>query len=84
MLQIPILRAGKPYRIINSVFKWSEDSQSPANSGKFVNNYAHILIANVQNETSHTIQFDNTNAGEFSVAESKKYYDTTKLKRQGR
>jgi hypothetical protein len=77
-------RAGKPYRIINSIFKWSEDSKSPANSGKFVNNYAHILIVNVQNENSHTIQFDNTNAGEFTVAESRKYYDTTKLKRQGR
>ncbi len=77
-------RAGKPYRIINSIFKWSEDSKSPANNGKFVNNYAHILIVNVQNENSHTIQFDNTNAGAFSVAESRKYYDTTKLKRQGR
>jgi hypothetical protein len=77
-------RAGKPYRIINSIFKWSEDSESPANKGKFVNNYAHILIVNVQNENSHTIQFDNTNAGEFTVSESKKYYDTTKLKRRGR
>ena len=77
-------RAGKPYRIINSIFKWSEDSASPSNKNKFVNNYAHILIANVQNDTSHTIQFDNTNAGEFAVAESRKYYDTTKLKRRGR
>ncbi len=77
-------RAGKPYRIINSIFKWSEDTNSPANEGKFVNNYAHILIVNVQNDNSHTIQFDNANAGEFSVAESRKYYDTTKLKRQGR
>ena len=41
-------------------------------------------IVNVQNENSHTIQFDNTNAAAFSVAESRKYYDTTELKRQGR
>ena len=77
-------RAGKPYRIINSIFKWSEDSPSPANKDKFVNNYTEILIVNVQNENSHTIQFDNANAGDFTVAESQKYYDTTKLKRQGR
>jgi len=77
-------RAGKPYRIINIIFKWSEDSASPSNKGKFVNNGAHILIVNVQNDNSHAIQFDNTNAGEFTVSESKKYYDTTKLKRRGR
>ena len=77
-------RAGKPYRIISVIGKWSEDSKSPANKGKFVINGAHILIVNVQNKNSHAIQFDNTNAGEFTVSESKKYYDTTKLKRRGR
>jgi hypothetical protein len=84
MYSIMYDRAGKPYRIINSIFKWSEDSPTPANKGKFVNNYAHILIVNVQNENSHTIQFDNANAAVFSIADSKKYYDTTKLKRRGR
>lgn len=77
-------RAGKPYRIINSVFKWSEDTPIAANKGKQVLNYADIMIVNVQNENSHAGQFDNANAVKFSVAESKKYYDTTKLKRLGR
>ena len=77
-------RAGKPYRIINSIFKWSEDTPPPANKGKQVLNYSHILVVNVQNENSHAGQFDNANAVKFSVADSKKYYDTTKLKRRGR
>jgi len=77
-------RAGKPYRIINVIGKWSGDSDSPANQGKSVINGVAILIVNVQNENSHAIQFDNANAGDFTAAESRKYYDTTKLKRRGR
>ena len=77
-------RAGKPYRIINSIFKWSEDTPIPANKGKSVLNYSHIMVVNVQNDNSHAGQFDNANAVKFSVADSKKYYDTTKLKRKGR
>ncbi|MDJ0851751.1 MAG: DUF1329 domain-containing protein [Myxococcota bacterium] len=77
-------RAGKPYRIINSIFKWSEDTPIRANKGKQVLNYSHIMVVNVQNDNSHAGQFDNANAVTFSVADSKKYYDTTKLKRRGR
>jgi hypothetical protein len=77
-------RAGKPYRIINSIFKWSEDTPIPANKGRNSLNYSHIMVVNVQNENSHVGQFDNANAVKFSVADSKKYYDTTKLKRMGR
>jgi hypothetical protein len=77
-------RAGKPYRIIASVFRWSENSVTPANKGMQVNNYAHIMVVNVQNDNSHTGQFDNPNAKTFAVAQARKYYDTTKLKSQGR
>jgi hypothetical protein len=77
-------RAGKPYRIINSIFKWSEDTPIPANRGKQVLNYAHIMIVNVQNENSHAGQFDNANAVAFSIADSRKYYDVTRLKKEGR
>jgi hypothetical protein len=77
-------RAGKPYRIINSIFKWSEDTPIAANAGKQVLNYAHIMIVNVQNENSHAGQFDNANAVVFSIADSRKYYDVTRLKREGR
>lgn len=77
-------RAGKPYRILNVVLKWSEDSPSQWNKGKQVLNGNSIMIVNVQNEVSHVSQFDNANAASFSIKESKKYYDTTKLKRRGR
>ena len=77
-------RAGQPYRIINVVAKWSEDSPCPANKGKQVLNGTAITIVNVQNVASNVGQFDNSNAAEFSIADSKRYYDTTKLKRRGR
>jgi hypothetical protein len=73
-------RAGKPYKTIHSVFKWSQDNLgNPGNKDKDTLNYAHIMIVNVQNENSHTGQFDNCNAYGFSIAESRKYYDTTRL-----
>jgi hypothetical protein len=77
-------RAGKPYRIIASVFKWSEDSPVPENKGRNVANYSMIMVVNVQNTNSHTGQFDNANAMEFDIAASRKYYDTTRLKTLGR
>ncbi|MGH9885382.1 MAG: DUF1329 domain-containing protein [bacterium] len=77
-------RAGKPYRMIASVFKWSEDSPVPVNHGRKVNNYSLIMVANVQNGNSHAGQFDNANAMEFDAAASRKYYDTTRLKTLGR
>ncbi|HVP30445.1 MAG TPA: DUF1329 domain-containing protein [Myxococcota bacterium] len=76
-------RAGKPYKTINSIFVWSETSGIDGNKGKNVLNYAHILIANVQNNNSHSGQFDTANAVGFSVDESKNYYDTTRLKTLG-
>jgi hypothetical protein len=77
-------RAGKPYRIITVIGGWSENSPSPWNKGRFVINGLAIMIVNVQNTNSHAIQFFNANAAEFSISESKKYYDTTRLKRRGR
>lgn len=78
-------RAGKPYKTIHSVFKYSEDNlYNSGNEDKHTLNYAHIMVVNVQNDTSHVGQFDNCNAHAFSIADSKKYYDTTKLKRRGR
>ncbi len=77
-------RAGKPYRIIGSVFKWSEDSPVPENKGRRAANYSHIMVVNVQNGNSHTGQFDNANAMEFDAGASRRYYDTTRLKTLGR
>ena len=43
-----------------------------------------VMIVNVQSQNSNLGQFDGMNAMEFGVAESRKYYDTTKLKTAGR
>ena len=43
-----------------------------------------VMIVNVQSGNSNLGQFDGMNAMEFGVAESRKYYDTTKLKTAGR
>lgn len=77
-------RAGQPYKILNGGHRWSEDSFIPDNKGRRTLNYSFIAIANVQNEISHTGQFDNASSPPFSIAESRKYYDTTRLKRRGR
>ena len=54
------------------------------NKGRNTLNYSDIMIVNVQNNNSHTGQFDNANAFPFSIDESRKYYDTTRLKTLGR
>ena len=77
-------RGGNPYKIINGVWRWSEDSPIAINHGKRVLNWSFISIVNVQNDNSHVGQFDNASAPHFSIADSRKYYDTTRLKRQGR
>ena len=77
-------RAGKPFKIINHILKWSEDTGNPYNQGVRSPIINYVMIANVQNDNSHVGQFDNTNIYAFEMAESRNYYDTTKLKRMGR
>jgi hypothetical protein len=77
-------RAGNPFRIITTTYKWSENSAIPANKGQNVLNVAHIMVVNVQNGNSHVGQFDNSNARVFAVEASRQYYDTSRLKKQGR
>ncbi len=76
-------RAGQPYKTIDVVGKWSEDSDIQGNQGKRVVNGAAIMIANLQNNNSNNGQFDTGNAASFSLAESRRYYDTTRLKTEG-
>ena len=77
-------RAGQPYKMITGTWRWSEDSPVPDNKGKRILNWSFISVVNVQNENSHVGQFDNASAPFYPVNEAKKYYDTTRLKRQGR
>jgi len=77
-------RSGKPYKILNHVFRWSESAASPTSQGARVPILSYTLLANVQNGISHVGQFDNSNAHGFGVAESRSYYDFTRLKNLGR
>ena len=77
-------RAGKPFKIINHILKWSEDTNNPENKGADTPIINYVMIVNLQNENSHVGQFDNANVHAFAAAESRNYYDTTKLKRMGR
>ena len=54
------------------------------NKGRDVLLGTSVMIVNVQSGASNLGQFDGMNAMEFDVAESRKYYDTTKLKTAGR
>jgi hypothetical protein len=77
-------RGGKPFKLIGGVGKWSESTGLPENKGRFVLLGTSVMIVNVQTFASNLGQFDGMNAMEFDVKESKKYYDTTKLKTAGR
>ena len=77
-------RAGKPYKLIGGVGKWSESTGLPENQGRFVLLGTSVMIVNVQSGASNLGQFDGMNAMEFDVGASRKYYDTTKLKTAGR
>jgi uncharacterized protein DUF1329 len=77
-------RAGKPFKLIGGVGRWSETSGIPENKGRQVMLGSSVMIVNVQSGNSNLGQFDGMNAMEFDINESRKYYDTTKLKTQGR
>ena len=77
-------RAGKVYKLIGGVGRWSESSGIPENKGRDVLLGTSVMIVNVQSGNSNLGQFDGMNAMEFDVSESRKYYDTTKLKTAGR
>ena len=77
-------RAGNDFKVLGAITTWSEDSGLEGNQGRQTMNYTLFGLANVQNDASHTGQFDNANAFSFDVRESRKYYDTSRLKRKGR
>ncbi|HTO52893.1 MAG TPA: DUF1329 domain-containing protein [Myxococcota bacterium] len=76
-------RGGKPFKLIGGVGKWSETTGLPENKGLDVLLGSSVMIVNLQSGNSNLGQFDGSNAMEFDVNESRKYYDTTKLKTAG-
>jgi hypothetical protein len=77
-------RAGRPYKILAHVAIWSEDSPNPVNHGRRAVMGGSIVIVNLQNLNSHVAQFFTNNVNPFSAEESRRYYDTTRLKKRGR
>jgi hypothetical protein len=77
-------RAGQPFKLIGGVGRWSESTGLPENQGRYVLLGNAVMIVNVQSGNSNLGQFDGMNAMEFDVNESRRYYDTTKLKAAGR
>jgi len=77
-------RGGQVYKLIGGVGQWSESSAVPENRGRQVLLGTGVMIVNVQSGASNLGQFDGMNAMSFPIADSKKYYDTTRLKTQGR
>jgi hypothetical protein len=77
-------RAGAPFKLIGGIGRWSESTGLPENQGRYVLLGNAVMIVNVQNGNSNLGQFDGMNAMEFDVTESRRYYDTTKLKAAGR
>ncbi len=83
-LAIAYDRAGKPYRLISSVGRWSESSPLEVNHGWRTLLGTAVMIVNLQTRASNLGQFDTTNVTSFNEKESRRYYDVTKLKRAGR
>jgi hypothetical protein len=77
-------RAGKPFKLLSGTGRWSESTDQAENKGHDVFLGTSVMIVNVQSGNSNLGQFDGMNAMEFGVDESRKYYDTTKLKTAGR
>jgi len=77
-------RAGEPFRLAFFTMRWSEDSEVPENRGKRVPNIVAGQIVNVQNGNSHVTSFWNSNARTFDSSTTERYYDTSRLKKQGR
>jgi len=77
-------REGKPYRLTWYIGHWSENSGIDGDKGKFVNHMAASMVVNLRDELSNLFLFFTANTQTFSAQESLKYFDTTRLKVEGR
>lgn len=77
-------RAGNPYKIFAHVASWSEDTVNPGNQGKRVVLGHALTGVNVQNLNSHVTQFFTANLYPFTEEQTRRFFDTTRLKKRGR
>jgi hypothetical protein len=83
-LAVALDRAGRPYRMIASIGRWSESSDVEQNHGRQVMLGTAVMIVNLQSGASNLGQFDTMNVLDFTKKASRKYYDVTRLKRAAR
>jgi hypothetical protein len=84
LMAIAYDRAGKAFRVSWYVGRWSENTGIPGDKGAFVNHMAASMVANVRDQVSNLFLFYTANARRFGPAESLEYFDTTRLKTEGR
>jgi hypothetical protein len=84
LMAIAFDRKGKPFRVSWYVGRWSENTGIDADKGTFVNHMAASMVVNVRDHLSNLFLFYTANARRFGAAESLKYFDTTRLKTEGR
>lgn len=77
-------RAGEPYKIFAHVATWSDDTRNPGNAGTRVVLGRALVGVNLQSRNSHVTQFFTGNLFPFSAADTTRFFDITRLKRQGR
>ena len=77
-------REGKPFRLTWYVGRWSEHTGIPGDRGKRVNHMVASMVVNVRDQLSNLFLFYSANVQTFGAAESLKYFDTTRLKIEGR
>ena len=77
-------REGRPFRVNWYVGRWSENTGIAGDEGKFVNHLAASGVVNVRDGLSNLFLFYTASARTFSGVESLKYFDTTRLKVEGR
>lgn len=77
-------REGKAFRLSWYVGRFSENSGIEGDQGAFVNHMAASMVVNVRDRLSNLFLFYTANARRFSAEESLKYFDTTRLKAEGR
>jgi hypothetical protein len=77
-------REGKPFRVSWYVGRWSENTDIEGDKGAFVNHLAASMVVNVREQVSNLFLFYTANARRFGAEESLKYFDTTRLKAEGR
>lgn len=84
LMAIAFDREGQPFRVNWYIGRYSENSDIEGDAGTFVNHMAASIVVNVRDRLSNLFLFYTANARPIGAEESIKYFDTTRLKAEGR